>query len=264
MIKILITGGGGYIGKSLYSNLKQQNSYDVTSITRHDFDLTNSNAVNAWFNGKYFDVVIHTAVVGGSRLKPDNAQVLDYNLIMYYNLLQQKSHYNKFIHFGSGAEIHNPESPYGLSKRVIANSISEIDNFYNIRIYGVFDENELDTRFVKSNIKRYINREPMLIQDKRMSFFYMQDLITLVKYHITTDPYELMPESNCAYVASTSLMDIANMINELDYYKVPIYMDTQPGVDYESSLNAPYGLNYIGLKQGIQNVYDNLLHKYSS
>jgi hypothetical protein len=48
------------------------------------------------------------------------------------------------------------------------------------------------------------------------------------------------------------------MINELDHHKVPIYVDTQPGVDYESSLNAPYGLNYIGLKKGIENVYNKL------
>jgi hypothetical protein len=86
----------------------------------------------------------------------------------------------------------------------------------------------------------------------------MQDLITLVKYYIITDPYKLIPESNCAYVTSTSLMDIANIINELDHHKVPIYVDLESGVDYESSLNAPYGLNYIGLKQGIKNVYNKL------
>jgi dTDP-4-dehydrorhamnose reductase len=255
-MKILITGGNGYIAKSLYNALKDK--YDVTSITRQDLDLTDGEATIQWFKDKYFNMVIHCAVKGGSRLKGDTFADMDRNLCMYYNLLQCQSHYDKFIQFGSGAELLQRDTPYGLSKYVIRQSMLEKNRFYNIRIYGVFDENELDTRFIKSNIKRYLNKESMLIQDKRMSFFYMQDLIALVKYHITTDPYKLISESNCAYAASTSLMDIANIINELDYYKVPIYMDTQPGVDYESSLNAPYRLDYIGLEQGIINVYNKL------
>jgi GDP-L-fucose synthase len=258
--RILITGGNGYVGKSLYNALKDK--YDVTSISRKDFDLTDFEAMNKFFHGKYFDVVIHCAVVGGSRLKTDSYKDMDVNLVMYYNLLQHKPHFNKLIHFGSGAEIHNPESPYGLSKKVISNSISEIDNFYNIRIYGVFDENELDTRFIKTCIKKYINKEPMLVQDKKMSFFYMKDLITLLDYYIQSSPSILLKESNCAYINSTSLLDIANIINELEDYKVPIYMDTQIGKDYESKYNAPYGLKYIGLKQGIKNVYNKLKDEY--
>jgi nucleoside-diphosphate-sugar epimerase len=113
--------------------------------------------MNNFFQSKHFDVVIHCAVQGGSRLKKDSYKDMDINLVMYYNLLQHKPHYDKLIHFGSGAEVFNSEDPYGLSKKVIANSISEIDNFYNIRIFAVFDENELDTRFIKSNIKRYLN-----------------------------------------------------------------------------------------------------------
>lgn len=264
MIKILIAGGGGYVGKSLYNNLKQHSSYDVISITRRDFDLTAFEAMNKYLQDKYFDVVIHCAAQGGSRLKIDTAKDTDVNLVMYYNLLQHKPHFGKLIHFGSGAEIYNPDSPYGLSKRIIAKSILEIENFYNIRIFGVFDENELDTRFIKANLMRYIKKDPMMIQDKKMSFFYMQDLITLVKHYIDTPSSKLLKESNCAYSTDISLLDIANTINELSDYKVSIYCDTQVSTDYTSSLSVPYNLNYIGLKQGIKTTYDNLLHKYCS
>jgi len=197
-MNVLITGGNGYIAKSLYNAYRDV--HNITSITRHDLDLTNLEAMSKFFQSKYFDVVIHCAVQGGSRLKVDSYTDMDINLIMYYNLVQHKHHYGKLIHFGSGAEISNPESPYGLSKRIIAKSMSQFENFYNIRIYGVFDENELDTRFIKSNIKRYIKGDPMLIQDKKMSFFYMQDLITLVTHHIDANSSKLIKESNCAYV----------------------------------------------------------------
>lgn len=261
-MKVLITGGNGYIARSIYTALKH--TYDITTITRQDFDLTNNIETNKFFSDKHFDVVIHTAVVGGSRLKPDNSTVIDQNLQMYYNLLSCKQKYSKFIHFGSGAELYAKDTPYGLSKHLIRESILGQENFYTIRIFGVFDENEWDTRFIKANIKRYINKEPMLVQDKRMSFFYMRDLIMLIDHHIQAPPNTLLKESNCAYVESTSLLDIANLINELDDYKVQIYIDTQTGVDYESNFNAPYKLNYIGLKKGIRETYDNILHQHSS
>lgn len=260
MDRILITGGNGYIAKSLYNALKDK--YNVTSITRHDFDLTSFKAMDKFFQGKYFDVVIHCAVQGGSRLKIETSEDMDVNLVMYYNLLQHKHHYNKFIHFGSGAEIYNPESPYGISKRIIAKSILEMDNFYNIRIFGVFDENELNTRFIKANILRYLKKDSMMIQNKKMSFFYMQDLIKLVRYYIETDSSKLLKESNCSYSSDYSLLDLANLINELDDHKVPIYMDIDPKEDYVSKFNAPYKLDYIGLKQGIKNTYNKLKNEH--
>ena len=87
-MNILITGGNGYITKSLLNNLSY--SHDVVSITRKDFDLTNREITNKWFDGKWFDVVIHTAVVGGSRLKTDNGDTFYQNIQMFYNLLNNK------------------------------------------------------------------------------------------------------------------------------------------------------------------------------
>jgi nucleoside-diphosphate-sugar epimerase len=68
-MKILITGGNGFIAKALYE--KWKNVYDLTTITRQDFDLTAFEAVSSFFQDKYFDVVLHCAVQGGSRLKQD-------------------------------------------------------------------------------------------------------------------------------------------------------------------------------------------------
>ena len=253
-MKILITGGNGYIGSSLYNELK--NLYDVKKISRDNFDLKDSFQTKKYFSNKYFDVVIHCAVSGGSRLKEDTISDMDNNLQMYYNLLNCKDRFGKLIHFGSGAEITQPETPYGLSKRVINKSISGQENFYNIRIFAVFDENELDTRFIKSNIKRYINKEPIIIhQDKLMDFFYMKDLISLVDYYIQSEnpPKEI----DCSYQQSYSLFDIANMINELDTHKVHITFN-QDKMDEKYCGNSNILLNYIGLEEGIKEVYNKL------
>lgn len=252
--KILITGGNGYIAKSLYNSLK--NSYEITTLTRNNFDLNHFKVLDSYLKHKYFDVVIHCAVSGGSRLKEDIINDMDNNLQMYYNLLNCRDRFGKLIHFGSGAEITQPESPYGLSKRVIAKSILEQENFYNIRIFAVFDENELDTRFIKGNIQRYINKEQIIIhQDKFMDFFYMKDLVSLVDYYIQTEnpPKEI----DCSYQKLYSLFDIANMINNLDTHKVHItFNQNEMGEKYCGNSNIL--LNYIGLEEGIKQVYNKL------
>ena len=254
MKKILITGGNGYIAKSLYNTLK--NKYDVISITRQDFDLTDQFETSKYFSNKYFDVVIHCAVSGGSRLKQETWRDMDDNLKMYYNLLNCKNKFGKLIHFGSGAETNAPETPYGISKRIIANSISEIDNFYNIKIFALFDENELDTRFIKGNIKQYINKESMIIhQDKYMDFFYMKDLISLIDHYINND--NLPKQIDCSYTGLYKLSEIANMINDLDEHKVDIQIKEE-GMTMSYYGIANVLIEYIGLKQGIKETYNKL------
>jgi len=254
-MKILITGGNGYIAKSLYNSLK--NKHDITCITRQDLDLTSFKEMNKFFRDKYFDVVIHCAVQGGSRLKKDSYKDMDTNLIMYYNLLQHKFCYNKLIHLGSGAELYTPESPYGLSKKIISKSISEIENFYNIRIFAIFDENELETRFIKSNIKRYVSGEPMVIhQNKYMDFFYINDLVSLINFYILNN--NLPKEIDCTYHELKTLHHIANIINKLDEYKVEIKInDPELGKEYTGKF-TDLGINYIGLEKGIETVYNKL------
>lgn len=255
-MKILITGGNGYVGKSLHDTFKD--TYDVTIVTRKDFDLTSYESMNKFFQEKYFDVVIHCAAQGGSRLKEDSYCDMDVNLTMYYNLLQHKTYYGKLIHFGSGAEAYAPESPYGLSKRIISKSISKIDNFYDICIYAVFDENELNTRFIKSNILRYINKENLIIhEDKKMDFFYMKDLIKIVDYCIQTkDP--IRSTIHCTYLDSLRLFQIANIINNLDTHRVRIEVERDNGKSYTGSFNDLV-LPYVGLELGIKETYNKLI-----
>ena len=258
-MNILITGGNGYVAKSIYNALKEK--YNITLITRKDFDLIDSFETLKFFSNKYFDVVIHTAAVGGSRLTPENSSTMDQNLQMYYNLLSCKNKYNKFIYFGSGAETHNPESPYGLSKRVIAKSISEIENFYNIRIFGVFDENEWETRFIKTSIKKYINNEPMEIyQNKYMDFFYMEDLVSLVEFYILND--NLPKEIDCTYCESKTLYHITDIINHLNNHQVEIKLNNSGiGIKYIGKF-TDLGINYIGLEQGIIETYNKLKNEH--
>lgn len=255
-MRILITGGNGFVARNLVKGLYD---HELTILTRSHFDLTNTFQTDLFFKDKHFDLVLHCAVEGGSRLQVDGNEVLDNNLSMYYNLLNNKSHFNKLIHFGSGAEIYSSDKPYGLSKKIIRESVLENNNFYNIRIFNVFGEDELETRFVKSNIKRYINKESLhILQNIFMDFFYVEDLITLVKMYINDELTD--KEINCSYKRKYTLYDIARFINKLSDYEVPIIIDNKDfsGDDYIGIPPLSPSIELIGLQDGIKKVYNSL------
>ena len=202
-------------------------------------------------------MVLHTAIVGGSRLDQDTHDVVDQNLLMYYNLVGNRESYDKFINFGSGAEQFQPHSPYGSSKKIIADSVSNTENFYNIRIFGIFDENELDRRFILSNMLRYINKDPMVIHENRMmDFFYMKDLISVVEYYI--EQSQLSKQVNCCYNEKYTLYAIAQMINQLGDYNVPIEVPSKSVSSYYCGESILPPINTIGLQSGILNMFEQL------
>ena len=142
---------------------------------------------------------------------------------MFYNLLANQDKFGQLISFGSGAELNYPTDPYGLSKNIINRIIQNEAKLNNIRIFAVFDENELDRRFITPNIKRYINKQPLIVhQNKLMDFFYMEDLVSVVEY-IMFNPQ--VKEIDCTYPLSYSLYDIASFINELSDHKCEIKVE---------------------------------------
>lgn len=257
-MNILITGGDGYIAKSLHGPLNE--TYNVITINRDQCDLTDSKSVTDWFSDKYFDVIIHTAVKGGSRLVRDDASVLDVNLQMYYNLIANRQHYNKFINIGSGAEIYGTDSAYGLSKCVIRTSLLDKEGFYNLRVYGIFDENELNTRFIRANIMRYIQGIPMeILQNKMMDFFYMKDFIGVIRYYI--DHNSPSKEFDCCYNTRVYLSEITDKINNLSNHKVTVNITNESSADNYIGTNTPIDVKFMGLDVGIKSVYEKLLCK---
>lgn len=270
-MNILITGGNGYIANAIYHFLNPK--YKVTRISRSDFDLSNREDTNSFFKGKHFDIVIHTAIKGGSRLEDDSLDITHHNLSMFYNLLNNKSHFDRFINLGSGAEMGYPTSPYGMSKSIISKFIEGLPYFYNIRIFGIFDENELNTRFIKANIKKYLNKEPLIIhQNKEMDFFYMEDFLSIIQYYVKSNyKNTFLPKiMNCSYDKKYTLLDIAEYINNLGDHKCNIELQNPSlGTSYigESTMwymdytKIPF-INFLGLEKGIEKVYLKLLHEY--
>ena len=211
ILKILITGSNGYIGSSL-SDYLEDNGYEVIRLNRSACNLLYKKEVDIYFSNMKCDVLIHTAVVGGSRLNQEDESVISDNMEMFCNLLRHRKKYEKFIHFGSGAQC-SSNTFYGLSKKALDTIIDKLDLFYNINIYGLFNAAENDTRFIKANIKRALSGEDIIIhKNKKMDFFHMKDLLKLVEYYIVNDVLE--KKVDCSYKTSLTLLEIAGIIKQ--------------------------------------------------
>ena len=274
-MKILITGGSGFVGRNIARVLDPD--YDIYTPTSSQLDFTDSKEVEKYFQNKFFDVVIHCAITGGRRNEQDSAFTLHENLKMFFNLMNNRDRFDRFINFSSGADFdktkhininnHNleksyPIRPYDMSKNIISRVLKNSPRCYNFRIYGVFGIDEAEDRFVTSNIKRYKEHNPIEIhQNRYWDFFYIKDLVNIIKYYIDNPKYDLDNEMDLVYQELLSLKDVANLSNDLDYGKVEIKIDNNTrDLDYLG--NKSYGVNLpielIGLKKGLEEIYNAL------
>jgi nucleoside-diphosphate-sugar epimerase len=141
MSRVCVLGAAGFVGKNL---LRDTN---WTGVTRQELDLTDPEAVKEYFKKHEYDVVIHCAVVGGSRLRPDDGEVFYKNLLMFENVVVAFK--GKLIYFSSGAALRGnpPSDPYGMSKWLIDRRIETLPNAYSLRIWGCYGPGEPSTRF---------------------------------------------------------------------------------------------------------------------
>ena len=79
-MRVCVLGAHGFIGK----NLCRGTSW--IGVTRDVLNLLNQEEVKKYFDTHTYDVVIHCAVVGGSRLETDGSDVLYKNILMFENV----------------------------------------------------------------------------------------------------------------------------------------------------------------------------------
>jgi len=273
-MKILITGGSGFVGRNIARVLDPD--YDIYTPTSSQLDFTDSKEVEKYFQNKFFDVVIHCAINGGRRNRQDSAFTLQENLKMFFNLMNNRGRFDRFINFSSGADFdktknininnHNleesyPIQPYDMSKNIISRILKINSTAYNLRIYGVFGIDEEPDRFFRSNILRSKSGDPIEIhQDRYFDFIYIEDLILVIKHYLTTKK-ELLPiELDLVYPYKNKLSDIADLFPGLNQTQIQSSKRDKSylGSAVKNISTLDPNLNFIGLKEGIKKIYDAL------
>ena len=69
-MNILITGANGFLGKHLNEHYSSKD-HKIFSLGRQQLDITDKNDVDEFFKNNHIDIVLHTAINGGTRRDQD-------------------------------------------------------------------------------------------------------------------------------------------------------------------------------------------------
>lgn len=189
MPRVCVLGAAGFIGKNLLRDT------DWTGVTRQELDLTDPEAVKEYFRKHEYDVVIHCAVIGGSRLRPDDGEVFYKNLLMFENVVV--AFRGKIIYFSSGAALRGnpPSDPYGMSKWLIDRRIETLPNAYSLRIWGCYGPGEPSTRFSAVCKKE---GHVVIDKDRYFDFIDVEDVRKIVNEYVSCK-WEMPKDCNLVY-----------------------------------------------------------------
>lgn len=205
-MKILITGGSGFIARNLFEQLQKE--HEIIAPNSKELDLLDSEKVSDYIKSNKFDVIIHTATYDAApkHSTKDPSKVLENNLRMFFNVAKCKDYFGKMIYFGSGAEFgrenwipkmkecyfdtHVPTDQYGFSKYIMAKHALASSNIYNLRLFGVFGKyDDWRTRFIENACCHAVFGMPIRInQSSFFDFLYIADLARIVKWFIENNP----------------------------------------------------------------------------
>ena len=266
-MKILITGGSGFVGKNLHESLRK--SYDVIAPSSRDLNLLDYSKLESYIKKEKPNIIINAAVRGGTT-------VLDNTLRMFAGLMRVVGHVDKIIHFGSGAEYaktpnlikvketdwgkYIPKDDYGLAKYTIHHIIRNEKKIVNLRLFGVYGKYEdYRYKFISNSIVKTLFSIPISIkQDVIFDYLYIDDLISIVKYFIEHNwkhsSYNITPKE------SISLKSLVNKI-------ITISKSTKKMTLINKGLNYQYtasndrliaeipNLKFTSYDQGLKKLY---------
>jgi len=277
--KILLTGGGGFIGRNILEYLGKK--YNFVSPSAKELDLTDAEKVYNFLKKEKVDMVIHTANIGGVRGKEELPNKIYENLKMFFNLVRAKDFYKRMIMFGSGAEYDKkrpiikiketefdkfaPQDQYGFYKYICSKYAEKTDFITHIRPFGIYGKYErYETRFISNAICRTLFNLPISInQNVFFDYIYIKDLIKIIDFFI-----ENKTKNNFYNIGSGKAIDletIAKKILQISGKNLPITVKN-PGFNNEytcdvSRLSSEFSdLQYTDFEKSLEELFEYYKH----
>lgn len=275
-MRILITGGNGFIARNLLEQLKDE--YDVLSCGSAELDLLDTSKVSERIVHGRFDVIIHTATYDPAPKysTKDPAKVLANNLMMFFNIARCRNYFGKLIYFGSGAEYdrdhwtlamkekyfdcHVPKDQYGFSKYVMAKYALSNDDIYNLRIMSIFGKYEdWRYRFISKACCHALFGVPITInRNSSYDFMYIDDLVKIVKWFIDNKPKSSV--YNVCSGRTHNFSYLASKVAEISGKNIEVTVKSElPGKEYggDNSLlmDELNGFEFSPIESSIDSLY---------
>jgi GDP-L-fucose synthase len=228
MKSILITGGKGNLATIIYKHLST--SYVISNPSHQELDILDMVQLTEYFKNNQFDILIHTAILGGRRTKMENYDIVYKNLLMFENLMKFADSFKMIINLDSAAiydrqtdildrkesELFTtPTDFYGFSKYLIYQRSLNYKHIYNFRIFNIFHVNEEPDRFIKSCfLAKQNNTKITIYENKYFDFVYEDDFVKILKYYIDhlSNSLILHKTINICYDNKYTLSEIAKKI----------------------------------------------------
>ena len=160
-MKILVTGGAGFIGTNLLIELSKNKSYKLFSIDNYcigskenhieGINYISDDVNNIFEYDEKYDIIFHLAAL--SRIQPsfnDPELTYKYNTTGTLKVLEYaRKNKSKVIYSGSSSRHHNPKiSPYAMTKFLGEELCKLYKSSYNmnihiVRFYNVFGPYEI-------------------------------------------------------------------------------------------------------------------------
>ena len=282
-MKILVTGGAGFVGMHLIKRLLKE-GHEVHSLDNYDSGLRENeiegcNYVSGdieqieYWRGDKFDMVYHLAAL--SRIQPSFENPIEtfrVNVRGTEAVCEWARHNNvRVIYAGSSSQWHDPfQSPYAMYKKlgedickmykkVFGLSI-EIVRFYNV--YGPHEITEGKWAAVIGKWRGQVakNHPITIVGDgnQRRDFTHIDDIIDgLIKIGFTTESHEDAWELGTGF--NYSLNEVADMFIQ-KFSAVRVYMREQQGNYRETKRENDDAIQRLGwqpkdrLKEYIENL----------
>ena len=278
-MKILVTGGAGFIGTNLIKKLLSE-GHDVHSLDNYDTGFENNHQPNCnyissdieqieYFEGKDFDLVYHLAAQ--SRVQPsfdDPTQCFRVNVKGTESVMEWARHNNiKVVYAGSSSKHHDPtDSPYSMYKylgeevcKLYRKSFDvdvRIARFYNV--YGPSESLDEKNGNVIGIWRSKIQKDPewAILQivgdgEQRRDFTHVEDIVDgLIKCHNMNNQYTWPPANSFNQFElgrgkNYSINEIADAFGK-DY---PVeYIDELPGEMKETLCTDTKAKDLLGWK----------------
>jgi UDP-glucose 4-epimerase len=244
--KILITGGGGFIGRNLVESYSAK--YDVSAPRRAELDLLDAVEVRRYLGRHEFDVVIHAATERSNRAVGEGTELLNRNCRMFFNLARNHDRFGKMLFLSSGAvydrahweprmpeayfDCHVPADDYGFSKYICAKAAGDAGNIHELRLFGVFGRYEdWRVRFISNACCRAVWNLPLFLrQNTFFDYLAAEDLACILELFLSRRP--LHREYNVCTGRISDLRSLANLVLQASGKKLEIVVG-KPGFGRE-------------------------------
>lgn len=232
-MKILLTGGSGFVGKNVKEYL-QAKGYDICAPTSRELNCIDEEKVVEYLQKNHYDVILHFAVyVNGTDPSKDGNRILEYNLRIFLNFYRHSDLYGRMIYAGSGAEYDKrfpiqsvteedisthkiPVDQYGLMKYTANQIIEGSSNIYNLRLFGIFGPYEYwKTKYISNLCCKSLKGLPLSLRKNcYFDYLWIEDFCRLLEMflHLAHPKYHVY---NVVSGMRISLYDLAKIVNEV-------------------------------------------------